>query len=197
MPVNAWHLFPVREKIVTVKETNWTVTIGITFLTLIISFLAIIKSKKLNNREIQIQCAQTAKKCEDAVNREFNDAGLHLVIYPDGTDKIYLLHMCKYWNIVGFIHKNCLKAMARKADKFNRKHGNPEDSNPSILERAIKEQAQIAIITAERRRQADLELKYIQEYEEAERARALAKNDDVDETETASSKTNTSDEDDK
>ncbi|MDR0978249.1 MAG: hypothetical protein LBL71_04415 [Endomicrobium sp.] len=141
VPAQAWHLFPVREKIVTVKETNWTVTItGITFVALIISFFAVVSSKEFINRERQIQRKKNIKECEDAVNYKFNAAGLHLSIFPDDTDKIYLSSYCFQYHMSYFINKNCLKAMAEKADEFSRENVNPNDLAQNRLETSILEQ---------------------------------------------------------
>jgi hypothetical protein len=40
VPTYAWHLFPVREKIVTVKETNYTALAGACAITLVVSLIA-------------------------------------------------------------------------------------------------------------------------------------------------------------
>jgi hypothetical protein len=61
VPVNAWHLFPVREKIVKEKETDYAVTVVVGAVTLGLSVLSCF----FIGRKLQTNAVKEAKDSED------------------------------------------------------------------------------------------------------------------------------------
>ncbi|MDR0977643.1 MAG: hypothetical protein LBL71_01180 [Endomicrobium sp.] len=62
VPVQAWHLFPVREKIVEVQKTNYALTAVVGAVTLIVGLTAAIYSNTLTNKNRELQERNTVLK---------------------------------------------------------------------------------------------------------------------------------------